>query len=133
MLWLRSWLGFVCVQAQPKAEGGLAKQPSGAAPENEEDQAAKEEADARSVYVGNVDYEATPEELQLHFQVCLMLLLMKWATQIWGLGGQHTIAVSFNDPDVVQSTNCCLLSTLSTKARYMRIKSNTSLQYLHNL
>ena len=32
------------------------------------DAAAREEADARSVYVGNVDYGATPEELQLHFQ-----------------------------------------------------------------
>ncbi|RKP22439.1 hypothetical protein SYNPS1DRAFT_8802, partial [Syncephalis pseudoplumigaleata] len=30
----------------------------------------KEEADARSVYVGNVDYGATPEEVQAHFQSC---------------------------------------------------------------
>lgn len=28
-------------------------------------QAAKEEVDARSIYVGNVDYAATPEELQV--------------------------------------------------------------------
>jgi hypothetical protein len=33
------------------------------------DAAAKEEVDARSVYVGNVDYGCTPEELQLQFQV----------------------------------------------------------------
>ncbi|KIY94017.1 Polyadenylate-binding protein 2 [Monoraphidium neglectum] len=32
--------------------------------------AAKQEADSRSVYVGNVDYGTTPEELQLHFQGC---------------------------------------------------------------
>ena len=44
-----------------KTEGGSAETP--------EEQAAKEEADARSVYVGNVDYECTPEELQMHFQV----------------------------------------------------------------
>ncbi|KAI8464674.1 MAG: hypothetical protein J3K34DRAFT_111458 [Monoraphidium minutum] len=31
---------------------------------------AREEADGRSVYIGNVDYAATPEELQLHFQGC---------------------------------------------------------------
>jgi len=31
---------------------------------------AKEDVDARSVYVGNVDYEASPEELQTHFQDC---------------------------------------------------------------
>jgi len=28
------------------------------------------EVDARSIYVGNVDYGATPEELQAHFQSC---------------------------------------------------------------
>jgi len=28
------------------------------------------DADARSVYVGNVDYASTPEELQQHFQSC---------------------------------------------------------------
>lgn len=30
----------------------------------------KEEVDARSVYVGNVDYGATPEEIQQHFSSC---------------------------------------------------------------
>ncbi|KNC85439.1 hypothetical protein SARC_02389 [Sphaeroforma arctica JP610] len=30
----------------------------------------KEDIDARSVYVGNVDYGATPEELQIHFGSC---------------------------------------------------------------
>jgi len=30
----------------------------------------KEDTDSRSVYVGNVDYGATPEELQAHFQSC---------------------------------------------------------------
>lgn len=30
----------------------------------------KEEIDARSIFVGNVDYSATPEEIQAHFQTC---------------------------------------------------------------
>ena len=30
----------------------------------------KEEIDARSVFVGNVDYGASPEEIQAHFQSC---------------------------------------------------------------
>jgi polyadenylate-binding protein 2 len=30
----------------------------------------KKEADGRSVYVGNVDYGSTPEELQEHFNSC---------------------------------------------------------------
>ncbi|XVE83111.1 hypothetical protein DITRI_Ditri16bG0061300 [Diplodiscus trichospermus] len=33
-------------------------------------QASKEETDSRSVFVGNVDYACTPEEVQQHFQSC---------------------------------------------------------------
>ncbi|PKA49530.1 putative polyadenylate-binding protein [Apostasia shenzhenica] len=33
-------------------------------------QANREEVDARSVFVGNVDYACTPEEVQQHFQSC---------------------------------------------------------------
>ncbi|XWS44959.1 hypothetical protein CRYUN_Cryun15aG0094700 [Craigia yunnanensis] len=33
-------------------------------------QVGKEEADSRSVFVGNVDYACTPEEVQQHFQSC---------------------------------------------------------------
>eukprot|EP00245_Coleochaete_scutata_P002759 TRINITY_DN13856_c0_g1_i1.p1 TRINITY_DN13856_c0_g1~~TRINITY_DN13856_c0_g1_i1.p1 ORF type:complete len:223 (-),score=53.02 TRINITY_DN13856_c0_g1_i1:696-1364(-) len=39
-------------------------------PASAQAQASREEADARSVYVGNVDYACTPEELQQHFQAC---------------------------------------------------------------
>jgi polyadenylate-binding protein 2 len=47
----------------------------GAAAEDGEDDTApesgsKEEADARSVFVNNVDWGATPEELQQHFATC---------------------------------------------------------------
>lgn len=30
----------------------------------------REDIDARSVFVGNVDYDASPEEIQAHFQSC---------------------------------------------------------------
>lgn len=30
----------------------------------------KESIDARSIFVGNVDYSASPEEIQTHFQSC---------------------------------------------------------------
>ncbi|KAL3647546.1 Polyadenylate-binding protein 1 [Castilleja foliolosa] len=33
-------------------------------------QTEKEEVDSRSIYVGNVDYACTPEEVQQHFQSC---------------------------------------------------------------
>ncbi|XP_022891718.1 polyadenylate-binding protein 1-like [Olea europaea var. sylvestris] len=33
-------------------------------------QAEKKELDSRSIYIGNVDYGCTPEEVQQHFQSC---------------------------------------------------------------
>ncbi|CEL93281.1 unnamed protein product [Vitrella brassicaformis CCMP3155] len=61
------------------AEGLKAKEPA-AAPHEETHGAATEttpaegedtnEVDMRSIYVGNVDYAATPEELQDHFKAC---------------------------------------------------------------
>ncbi|KAL6514658.1 Polyadenylate-binding protein 2 [Orobanche gracilis] len=48
-----------------KLEGYLRWHPAAAA-----SQTNKEEVDARSVFVGNVDYLCTPEEVQQHFQSC---------------------------------------------------------------
>lgn len=39
-------------------------------PFNSEGNAQSEAQDARSIYIGNVDYGATPEELHAHFQSC---------------------------------------------------------------
>jgi polyadenylate-binding protein 2 len=46
----------------------------------------KEDIDARSVFVGNVDYGASPEEIQSHFQTCgsinrVTILLDKFSGQ----------------------------------------------------
>ncbi|PWO01203.1 RNA-binding domain-containing protein [Tilletiopsis washingtonensis] len=54
------------MQADAEREAGGA--PGAAAPGPSEEE--KEEVDGRSVYVGNVDYGATPEEIQQHFQSC---------------------------------------------------------------
>ncbi|GKV23451.1 hypothetical protein SLE2022_297410 [Rubroshorea leprosula] len=54
------------MQAKVEKEMGAVQDPSGAAA----NQAGKEEADSRSVFVGNVDYACTPEEVQQHFQSC---------------------------------------------------------------
>jgi hypothetical protein len=52
----------------------FAEQQGGATEEAEEEAAgeggSKEEADTRSVFVNNVDWGATPEELQQHFATC---------------------------------------------------------------
>ncbi|CAA2993391.1 polyadenylate-binding 2-like [Olea europaea subsp. europaea] len=54
------------MQAKVEKEMGAVQDPSGAAAS----QANKEEVDSRSIYVGNVDYACTPEEVQQHFQSC---------------------------------------------------------------
>lgn len=40
--------------------------------ENQADtvQESKTDVDSRSIFVGNVDYSASPEEIQAHFQSC---------------------------------------------------------------
>ncbi|KAH7930298.1 RNA-binding domain-containing protein [Leucogyrophana mollusca] len=53
--------------AAESANGGSAESDAGVPMETEED---KTLSDSRSVFVGNVDYGATPEEIQGHFQAC---------------------------------------------------------------
>ncbi|KAA0036316.1 hypothetical protein IC582_018336 [Cucumis melo] len=54
------------MQAKVEKEMGAVQDPAGSAVSQE----SKEEADSRSVFVGNVDYACTPEEVQQHFQSC---------------------------------------------------------------
>ncbi|KFK25338.1 hypothetical protein AALP_AA8G099700 [Arabis alpina] len=54
------------MQAKVEKEMGAVQDPASTGA----NQVEKEEVDARSVYVGNVDYACTPEEVQLHFQTC---------------------------------------------------------------
>ncbi|XP_070033735.1 polyadenylate-binding protein 2-like isoform X2 [Nicotiana tomentosiformis] len=54
------------MQAKVEKEMGSVQDPAAAAAT----QANREEVDGRSVFVGNVDYSCTPEEVQQHFQAC---------------------------------------------------------------
>ena len=54
--------------AEPAAETAQADGEAGGDAEGEAIDSAADEVDKRSVYVGNVDYEVTPEELQEHFK-----------------------------------------------------------------
>lgn len=54
------------MQTRVEKEMGVAQEDS----PNAVTQAEKEEVDSRSIYVGNVDYACTPEEVQQHFQSC---------------------------------------------------------------
>ncbi|XP_038997480.1 polyadenylate-binding protein 3-like [Hibiscus syriacus] len=54
------------IQAKVEKKWGQTQDPASAAANQE----SKEEADSRSVFVGNVDYACTPEEVQQHFKSC---------------------------------------------------------------
>ncbi|PHH79536.1 hypothetical protein CDD80_4533 [Ophiocordyceps camponoti-rufipedis] len=61
----------------------------------------KESVDARSIFVGNVDYSASPEEIQAHFQSCgsinrVTILLDKFTGQPKGYA-----YVEFKEPSLV--------------------------------
>ncbi|UNI15708.1 hypothetical protein JDV02_002215 [Purpureocillium takamizusanense] len=61
----------------------------------------KESVDARSIFVGNVDYSASPEEIQAHFQSCgsinrVTILLDKFTGQPKGYA-----YVEFTEPSLV--------------------------------
>jgi polyadenylate-binding protein 2 len=58
----------------------------------------KEDIDARSIFVGNVDYSASPEEIQAHFQSCgsinrVTILLDKFTGQPKGYVSSSAITV----------------------------------------
>ncbi|XP_058731417.1 polyadenylate-binding protein 2-like isoform X2 [Vicia villosa] len=54
------------MQAKVEKEMGSAQDPANASAS----QVNREEVDSRSIFVGNVDYACTPEEVQQHFQSC---------------------------------------------------------------
>ncbi|KAH8902654.1 RNA-binding domain-containing protein [Coniochaeta sp. PMI_546] len=61
----------------------------------------KDDVDARSIFVGNVDYSASPEEVQAHFQSCgsinrVTILLDKFTGQPKGYA-----YVEFTEPSLV--------------------------------
>ncbi|KAH7630357.1 hypothetical protein B0T09DRAFT_321646 [Sordaria sp. MPI-SDFR-AT-0083] len=61
----------------------------------------KEDIDSRSIFVGNVDYSASPEEIQAHFQSCgsinrVTILLDKFTGQPKGYA-----YVEFTEPNLV--------------------------------
>lgn len=92
------------------AEAGADGEPAG------ED---KEEVDARSVYVGNVDYGATPEELQKHFQACgainrITILCDKFTGHPKGFA-----YVEFADSASI--TNALLLNETSFRSRLIQV------------
>ena len=61
------------------------------------------EVDARSIYVGNVDYGSTPEELQTHFQSCGTINRITIACDRWTGNPKGYAYIEFADPTHVQN------------------------------
>ncbi|KAG5461060.1 MAG: hypothetical protein BJ554DRAFT_6805 [Olpidium bornovanus] len=79
----------------------------------------KEVIDARSVFVGNVDYGATPEEIQAHFQSCgtinrVTILCDKWTGHPKGYA-----YVEFADASFV--SNALFLSDSLFRGRLIKV------------
>jgi len=79
----------------------------------------KEDIDSRSVFVGNVDYAATPEEIQTHFQSCgsinrVTILLDKFTGQPKGYA-----YVEFSEPSLVN--NALLLNDTVFRGRNLKV------------
>ncbi|RSH81878.1 cytoplasmic RNA-binding protein [Apiotrichum porosum] len=87
---------------------------------NMDDDEAPAAVDARSVYIGNVDYGATPEEIQAHFQACgtinrVTILCDKFSGHPKGYA-----YVEFADPSVVQ--NALVLNESSFRGRLITVR-----------
>ncbi|GMH03017.1 hypothetical protein Nepgr_004856 [Nepenthes gracilis] len=85
------------MQAKVEKEMGSVQDPSS----SNADQANKEEIDSRSVFVGNVDYACTPEEVQQHFQSCGTVNRITIRTNKFGQPKGYAY-VEFLEPEAVQ-------------------------------
>ncbi|KAG7030873.1 Polyadenylate-binding protein 2 [Cucurbita argyrosperma subsp. argyrosperma] len=83
-------------------------------------QAEKEEVDARSVYVGNVDYACTPEEVQQHFQSCGTVNRVTILTDKFG-HPKGFAYVEFVEVDAVQ--NALLLNESELHGRQLKVSA----------
>ena len=79
----------------------------------------KEEIDSRSVYVGNVDYSVTPEELQAHFQECGTVNRVTILTDKMG-NPKGFAYVEFLEADAVEAA--CLLEDTELKGRKIKVQ-----------
>ncbi|KAK3414139.1 hypothetical protein EUGRSUZ_I02641 [Eucalyptus grandis] len=85
------------MQAKVEREMGSVQDPANAAAS----QANKEEIDSRSIFVGNVDYSCTPEEVQQHFQSCGTVNRVTIRTDKYGQPKGYAY-VEFLEPEAVQ-------------------------------
>jgi len=80
---------------------------------------AGDETDKRSVYVGNVDYGATPEELQEHFKSCGAINRITIMVDKFTCCPKGFAYMEFSDEAGVQ--NACLLNDSLFRGRQLKV------------
>ncbi|XP_047329888.1 polyadenylate-binding protein 2-like isoform X2 [Impatiens glandulifera] len=103
------------MQAKVEKEMGAGQDSSASAT-----QAEKEEVDARSIYVGNVDYGCTPEEVQQHFQSCGTVNRVTILTDKFGQPKGFAY-VEFVELEAVQ--NAVLLNETELHGRQLKVSA----------
>ncbi|XP_055807315.1 polyadenylate-binding protein 2-like isoform X3 [Solanum dulcamara] len=104
------------MQAKVEKEMGSVQDPAAAAA----NQANKEEVDSRSVFVGNVDYSCTPEEVQQHFQSCGTVNRVTIRTNKFGQPKGYAY-VEFVEPEAVQEA--ILLNESELHGRQLKVSA----------
>ncbi|KAF7822429.1 polyadenylate-binding protein 1-like [Senna tora] len=104
------------MQAKVEKEMGAVQDSSGASASQIE----KEEVDSRSIYVGNVDYACTPEEVQQHFQSCGTVNRVTILTDKFGQPKGFAY-VEFVEIDAVQ--NALLLNESELHGRQLKVSA----------
>ncbi|XP_010555595.1 PREDICTED: polyadenylate-binding protein 1-like [Tarenaya hassleriana] len=104
------------MQAKVEKEMGSGQDSSSGSPSLAE----KEEVDARSIYVGNVDYACTPEEVQQHFQSCGTVNRVTILTDKFGQPKGFAY-VEFVEIDAVQ--NALMLNESELHGRQLKVSA----------
>ncbi|XP_050943696.1 polyadenylate-binding protein 2-like isoform X2 [Cucumis melo] len=102
------------MQAKVEKEMSSVQDPASAAAS----QANREEVDSRSVFVGNVDYSCTPEEVQQHFQSCGTVNRITIRTDKFGQPKGYAY-VEFVEPEAVQEA--LLLNESELHGRQLKV------------
>ncbi|KAL0287433.1 UNVERIFIED_CONTAM: Polyadenylate-binding protein 3 [Sesamum angustifolium] len=104
------------MQAKVEQEMGAVQDPAAAAAS----QTNREEVDSRSVFVGNVDYSCTPEEVQQHFQSCGTVNRVTIRTNKYGQPKGYAY-VEFLEPEAVEQA--ILLNESELHGRQLKVSA----------
>ncbi|KAL3538675.1 hypothetical protein ACH5RR_002041 [Cinchona calisaya] len=104
------------IQAKVEKEMGAVQDPATDAAS----QANKEEVDSRSIFVGNVDYSCTPEEVQQRFESCGTVNRVTIRTNKFGQPKGYAY-VEFLEPEAVQEA--LLLNESELHGRQLKVSS----------